>query len=100
MMTPATRAGMEVANDLGKALIRDLAAPTTTPTLKRYRITTTYTVTCGVIATSGPDAIEKWRAQGPYVNGGPTREAQALLHLLDPKNKARMTPEVRRMREM
>lgn len=71
---------------------------TATPTLKRYRIRTTYTVDFGAVGTSGPDALAKWRAHGPYENGGPTAEAQALLHLLDPENKARTKPEVTRVR--
>lgn len=69
-----------------------------TPTRRRYKIRTTFTVDSSVVGTSGPDALAKWRARGPYENGGPTSEAQALLHLLEPKNKALATPEVTRMR--
>lgn len=68
-------------------------------TLKRYKIRATYTVDASVVGTSGPDALEKWRTQGPYQGGGPTPEAQAMLHLLEPKSKALARPEVTRMRK-
>lgn len=69
-----------------------------TPTLKRYRLRVTCTLDFSAVGTSGPDALEKWRARGPYANGRPTSEAEMMLAILKPENKALAQPEVTRMR--